>query len=72
MAAYGYAIPDPDPEALMGAALLDKKNRSGKILYVPLAGVGRPALPPPHTAPLTLGALKWASERVSGTAGVKP
>lgn len=45
------------PEAVMDAARWDKKNRSGAVAYVPPAGLGRMALPPPHTAELTGGVL---------------
>lgn len=45
------------PGEVLEAARADKKNRSGSVNYVPLATVGRPALPPPHTAELTLSAL---------------
>ena len=31
-----------------------QKNRAGMVAYVPLGSVGRPALPPPHVAELTL------------------
>lgn len=46
------------PEAVLGAARTDKKNRTGTVRFVPLAAVGRPALPPPHTAELRLKNLK--------------
>jgi len=45
------------PAQVLEAARGDKKNRSGSVRYVPLGAVGRPALPPPHTAELTLSAL---------------
>jgi 3-dehydroquinate synthase len=41
------------PGLVFEAAGADKKNRAGKVVYVPLGAVGRPALPPPHTAELT-------------------
>lgn len=45
------------PSAVLAAAGADKKNRGGEVRYVPLSAIGRPALPPPHTAPLTLAGL---------------
>jgi 3-dehydroquinate synthase len=50
------------PEALFAAAASDKKNREGHVKYVPLGAVGSLALPPPHTADLTLESLEWASK----------
>lgn len=55
--------PQP-PKKLLGACSADKKNRDRRIKYVPLNSVGQPALPPPHTADLTLEALVWATEWV--------
>lgn len=49
------------PEALLAAAVSDKKNRLRQVKYVPLGAIGKPALPPPHTADLTQEALEWAS-----------
>ena len=46
-----------NPDAVFEAAGSDKKNRAGTVAYVPLGAIGRPALPPPHTAELTLEAL---------------
>ena len=37
-------------------------NRDRQVKFVPLGAVGRPALPPPHTADLTPEGLLWASE----------
>jgi 3-dehydroquinate synthetase len=51
-----------DSAAVFEAAAHDKKNTRGQVAYVPLAAVGRPALPPPHTAPMTLLALRSALE----------
>ena len=51
-----------DSAAVFEAAAHDKKNTKGQVAYVPLAAVGRPALPPPHTAPMTLLALRSALE----------
>ncbi len=45
------------PEEVFEAAGSDKKNRAGRVAYVPLGAIGRPAFPPPHTAELTLEAL---------------
>lgn len=47
-----------DPRDVHEAAGADKKNRSGRILYVPLKTIGEPAFPPPHTAELDLGSLR--------------
>ena len=47
-----------DPRAVYEAAGADKKNRSGRVLYVPLKAIGEPAFPPPHTARLDLRALR--------------
>ena len=47
-----------EPAAILEAARTDKKNRAGAVAYVPLGGIGRPALPPPHTAPLGLESLE--------------
>lgn len=45
------------PEEVFAAAGADKKNRAGKVAYVPLGTVGAPAFGPPHTADLTLESL---------------
>jgi len=50
------------PEAVYESAGADKKNRAGAVAYVPLGAIGRPALPPPHTAVLTLDTLKAGFE----------
>jgi 3-dehydroquinate synthase len=58
----GLAFPgswrDFSPESVFEAAGADKKNRAGAVAYVPLGSVGRPALPPPHVAELTLASLR--------------
>jgi 3-dehydroquinate synthase len=54
------------PEAILRAAAWDKKNREGRVKYVPLGAVGEPALPPPHTADLTLEGLAFAARWVGG------
>lgn len=46
------------PEEVFASAGADKKNRAGTVAYVPLGFIGRPALPPPHTAELTLDTLQ--------------
>lgn len=58
---FPYLCRRERPKALLAAACWDKKNLEGRVNYIPLGAVGRPALPPPHTAELTLGALEWAS-----------
>jgi 3-dehydroquinate synthase len=45
-------------EQVFATAGWDKKNRSGKVNYVPLGTVGAVALPAPHTDELTLSALE--------------
>jgi 3-dehydroquinate synthase len=45
------------PGEIFGAAGADKKNRAGRVAYVPLGTVGAPAFGPPHTADLTEKAL---------------
>lgn len=53
----------PVPSAkLLAASASDKKNRASRVKYVPLGAVGKPALPPPHTADLTLESLEWAEK----------
>lgn len=44
-------------ERVFAAAGADKKNRAGRVAYVPLGDLGAPAFPPPHTADLTERAL---------------
>ncbi len=45
------------PREVLASARSDKKNRGGKVMYVPLGAIGRPALPPPHTQPIALADL---------------
>lgn len=51
-----------DAEAVFAAAGWDKKNRGGKVNYVPLGTLGAPALPAPHTCEMTLAALSEGLE----------
>ncbi len=53
------------PEVLK-AALADKKNRGGKVMYVPLSAIGRPALEPPYTAALASKELSAGLRLLSG------
>lgn len=53
------------PAKLLSAATSDKKNRASRVKYVPLAAVGKPALPLPHTADLTMEALTWAADWIA-------
>lgn len=48
-----WRLSDPS-SAVFAAAGADKKNRGGKVAYVPLKGIGEVAFPPPHTAELSL------------------
>jgi 3-dehydroquinate synthase len=68
MGTYGFPglWREADPDRLAEAARWDKKNRSSKIAYVPLAGLGRVALPPPHTTDLTPGLLREARILLEG------
>jgi 3-dehydroquinate synthase len=54
------------PEEVFAAAGADKKNRAGKVAYVPLGTVGAPAVAPPHTAPLTEEALAAGLRLIGG------
>jgi 3-dehydroquinate synthase len=49
-----------NPKEVFDAARADKKNRRGEVRYVPLGGLGKVALPPPHTAALDLATLAKA------------
>jgi 3-dehydroquinate synthase len=48
------------PREVLEAARADKKNRRGEVRYVPLGGLGKVALPPPHTSALDLATLAEA------------
>ena len=54
------------PAEIIEAAGADKKNRRGEVRYVPLGGLGRTALPPPHTALLDRASLSAAFGLLEG------